>query len=108
MIKGQLRADGIAIAGFQAAFTQVGWDLKAEAKLIETETGHTRATVMVASWPPEVIAKVKELTEAMEQAMGKVFFTTTTAGQMASKPGLNVPTAPGIGEFLGGEDAPPV
>jgi hypothetical protein len=111
MIRGQLKADGIVVAGFHATFlTQAGFELKAEAKLVDTTSGRTCATTTVVSWPPDVIAKVKELTEAMERAIGTVLFTTapSTWAVEPNRPGLTVPKDPtGLGEFLG-DDAPPV
>jgi len=110
MVRGQLKADGIVIAGFQATFlTHAGFELKAEAKLVDTKSGRTHATTTVVSWPPSVMAKVKELTEAMEAAVGDVLFTTAS-GDTATEPktGLSVPKDQmGLGEFLG-EDAPPI
>ena len=110
MVQGQLRADGIAIAAFQVSFSpHVGTDLRAEAKLIDTKTGRTYATATVVSWPPEVIAKVEELTEVMERAVGAELFSgAPTSAPVEQQKGLNVPPTPGLAEFLGGEDAPPV
>lgn len=111
MIRGQLRADGIAVASFQVTYlTQAGFEMKAEVKLVDSTSGRTCASATVANWPPEVIAKVKELTEVMERAVGGVLFTTHPTAPTAPnvQPGLTVPNQPGgLGEFLGG-DAPPV
>jgi len=60
MLKGQLKADGIAIAAFQVSFlNQAGVEIKAEAKLIDTKSGRTHATAYVVAWTPEVMAKLR-------------------------------------------------
>jgi len=113
MIRGQLRADGIVVAAFNATFlTQAGFEMKAEIKLVDTKSGRTLATASVVNWPPEVVEKVKELTEAMERAVGSALFVSgpVDASMEGSKPGIKPSSqgSGGLGEFLDGQDAPPV
>lgn len=106
MIKGQLRADGIVVYSFQCSFhTAAGLELKADMKLVDTVSGRTVASTTVQTWPPEVVQKVKELSEAMERAVGGVLFTpdTVPSGDSGAKTGLQIPATSspgGIGELL--------
>ena len=108
MIKGQIKADGIVVANLQANFlSQVGFEMKAEIKIVDSVDGRTCASAHVVNWPPEVAVKVKELVAAMEQAIGTVLFVngTTPTSHLSTNKGLSLPRdLGGIGEFLGDDD----
>ena len=108
MIKGQVRADGIVVAALHVELDKQPNVYLAEAKLVNSETGQTAATMRVNGWPPEVMLKLRELIETIERAIGQGMFTQMDDN--SSKPGFNISREPssGLGEFLGDDNVPPI
>jgi hypothetical protein len=110
MVRGQVRADGIVVAGLQVDLTKLPNVFTAEAKLVNSTSGQTVATIMIGGWTPEVLTKLRELIDVMEQSIGREVFADshTQDGQPPEQRNISNQGMTGLGEFLGGEDAPPV
>lgn len=107
MRTGTPKLNAVAIGELSANFMQGPGvvDMKAKVAFINSKTGKTHGWTNHNSWPPAVIAKLKELTDLMEEEVARVQFEdgeSTSFGGPSSPSGLG-----GLSEHLGQDDEPP-
>lgn len=109
MKKGTPSFDGLAIGELSANFMGGPGvvELKAKVAFINTRTNKTHGWTNHSTFSPAVIAKLKELTDLMEEEVARVQFSDVPGTFGGGSPPAAAPTG-GLGEFLGAGDAPQV
>jgi hypothetical protein len=107
MRTGTPRFDGLTIGELTANFMQGPGtiELKAKVAFVNSKTGKTHGWTNHNTWTPAVLAKLKELTDMMEEEVAQVQFeggSSTNFGASSPSPGIG-----GLGEHLSKGDEPP-
>lgn len=111
---GTPKFDGLTIGELSANFLQGPGvvNLKAKAAFVNTKNGGTHGWTMHEHWSPTTLAKLKELTELMEEDIAKVHFSDGSYPVLdfrETSPGTPAQATGGLGEHLGtGDEAPQV
>lgn len=108
-VQGTLAADTLKIAKVEVNYLQNPVKIHALAALVNDKTGATVAWTEGAGgvWSQDTLAKLRELVESMESDIAAHVFIEGAAASPAAqrgKPGL----VPGLGEHVGGEEAPSI
>ncbi len=100
MKTGSLKFDGITVGELTANFLQGAGaiSLKAKIAFVNSKTGSTHGWTTHDQWSPEVIAKLRELAELMEEDVAKVQFSDGTHAPRRGPAGAGL--SDGLGEFL--------
>lgn len=104
MIKGIIRADGLAISSLEASTTSGTWVLSSVIRLVDNKTGSTIASTKTnGPWSDGTRIKFEELKSSMEKDAAKNLMKHTE--EEADKEGLEmkVDESLGIGEHIGKE-----
>lgn len=109
MIRGQPKFDGIAVGEIAVSFMGATLTVEAKAAFADSRTGETHGWTKNTQWPPDVIAKLRELRALMELHLGAIHFQN--GGEALVAPAAAAPIMGGhggLGEHLGGEGVPSV
>lgn len=104
MKTGTPRFDGISIGELTANFMQGPGvvAMKAKVAFVNSKTGATHGFAHHEQWSPAVIAKLKELTELMEEDVSRVQFSDAGAPGIGASQSSTGPVG-GLGEHLNTE-----
>lgn len=92
MLKGRLRADGIAVSSITIDLLhQPSMEVRAELKFVDSSNGTTHGTTACSTWGRDTHQKVKELIEVLEADAAKTLFEGGTDETPTAK--VQLPTS---------------
>jgi hypothetical protein len=99
MIKGKLKADGVAVASLDINFLQQPSHLTAKAAVVDESTGSTVAWVQCPTgwWSNDTLAKLQDLVSSMEGDLAERLFERRAVSPLDATPEQ---PAEGLGEKL--------
>lgn len=99
--------DGIAIGELTANLMKGPGvvELSAKAAFVNSKTGRTHGWTSHNTWSPAVVAKLKELTDLMEEEVAQVQFSGYEKGSFGGQSSSTEPR--GLADHLGQGEEPP-
>ena len=99
--------DGLTVGEFSANMMQGPGVIEMKAKLafVNSKTGKTHGWTTHTTWSPAVMAKLRELTDMMEEEAARFQFESGPGQAFGAPPSHS--TVGGLGEHLGKGDEPP-